>query len=303
MLGAIFWSFVGAVICTLIISGISFLINRKDTSKYGTRIAWAIVIFSIQFVVLLIAFYAKCSPQTILTVVRWWWIALVGISFINFMYWCDFEWKKVSTELKGAIVVATVSGVISFVSLFTPVQNLIYAHDMKDVDVAYAISSDEVLAKVELKIDNAYFKEKYYFEEPEMRQVGGKNIAVYPIKKLDGGSNDPEYIPGYAIQEEGELPKIVSKRIYFDTSYYTKKDALRTIRRKYPTVTLGDHKFDIDDNWNPYEVYEYRDNLFYSNGEDYGIIVLNLMDGTSEKYPVAENKIPPWVDFKTTYPR
>ena len=136
-----------------------------------------------------------------------------------------------------------------------------------------------------------------------MRQVNGKNITVYKVENKVGNLNDTEYIPGYFIQEEGEIPKLISKRIYYDTSYVNKKDALRTIRRKYPTVILGDHKFDIDDNWNPYEVFVYRESMYSSNGEDYGLIILNLKDGTSEKYPVHEGKIPSWVDFETNYPR
>ncbi len=111
------------------------------------------------------------------------------------------------------------------------------------------------------------------------------------------------YIPGYFIQEEGELPKLVQNRIYYVTSYVNGRDVLRTIRRKYPTVILGDHKFDIDDNWNPYEVYVYRESMYASNGEDYGLIILNLKDGTSQKYPISEGKIPSWVDFETNYPR
>lgn len=60
-------------------------------------------------------------------------------------------------------------------------------------------------------------------------------------------------------------------------------------------------KFDIDNEYNPYEVFAYREKIFSSNGKDYGIVTLNLMDGTVNKY--TENKIPSWVDFKTTYPR
>ena len=174
---------------------------------------------------------------------------------------------------------------------------------MSNTDVSYAVSSDEILAKVELKINNSDWRDKYDVDSPEMRQVKGENIAVYHIKdKLaQSAGSSTEYIPGFAIQKENELPQIVSKRIYFDTSYINKRDALRTVRRKYQTVVIGAHKFDIDDDYNPYEIFEYRENLFSTNGKDYGIIVLNLMDGTSEKYQVEE--IPDWVDFKTTYPR
>ena len=163
----------------------------------------------------------------------------------------------------------------------------------------YAITSDEVLAKLELTIDNSNnFEKKYFVDSPEMRKVNGEDIAVYRIKN---NSEQNEYIPGYFIQRSGKLPEIVNKRIYFDTSVFDKRDSLTTIRRKYPTVIIGDHKFDLDDDYNPYEIFEYREHLFSSNGKDYGIIVLNLMDGTSEKYTV--DKIPAWIDFTTTYSR
>ena len=177
---------------------------------------------------------------------------------------------------------------------------MIYAHDMSNVDVSYAVASDEVLAKMELKIDNNW-KDKYDIGTPEMRNVNGKNLAVYHIKNLNDGIDAEEYIPGFAVQEENQIPQIITKRIYFDTSYMNKKDALRTVRRNYPTIVLGEHKFDIDDEYNPYEVFAYRAKIFSSNGKDYGIVTLNLMDGTVNKY--TENKIPSWVDFKTTYPR
>lgn len=301
MLGAILWSFVGALICTVMIVGIGFVRNRKDMgeSEINTRINWAIAISIFEFFVLLIIFYFCCSPQNIVTVIRWTWIPLIIVDVGYIM----FDKKECTdTEANVTAIAAIISGIVCISSLFAPVQNLIYVRDMEDVDVTYAVSSDELLAKVELKIDNSKFAENYNIASPEMRHVDGKNIAVYHIMN-NTSDNETEYIPGYAIQEENELPKIISKRIYFDTSYGNKRDALRTVRRKYPTFIIGDHKFDIDDNWNPYEIYEYREHLFYTNGKDYGIIILNLMDGTCQKYPAAENKIPSWVDFETTYPR
>lgn len=95
----------------------------------------------------------------------------------------------------------------------------------------------------------------------------------------------------------------ITKRIYFDPSYLNKKDALRTVRRAYPTVYIGGSKFDVDDDYNPYFVYEYRENFFYSNGDDYGLIILNMQDGTINKYTASFGDIPDWIDFETTYPR
>ena len=246
--------------------------------------------------------YFSCKPLTLITVLMWMWPALIVNLIISALIFCD------SSEIYDYacyIILAVLSGIVCLASTFGIVQNLIYIHDMSNTDVTYAVTSDEILAKVELTIDNSNWRERYTVDSPEMRNVKGEDIAVYHIRDAKAETTQPntEYIPGYAIQRKGELPLIINKRIYFDTSYSNKRDALRTVRRKYPTVIIGTHKFDIDDDWNPYEVYEYRENIFSTDGKDYGLIILNLMDGTSEKYPVAENQIPSWVDFTTTYPR
>lgn len=292
-------SFIGALICT-IITGIVTAIIRRNWDDFCKRIGFIEFSFFVEFIWMTAFLYCSCKPQILLTVIMWMWPAII-VNIIVII----IEHSTYKDLIFCTILLALISGVICLSSIFGPVQNLIYVHDMESVDVTYAVSSEEILAKVELKIDNSEWKEYYSVDSPEMRQINGKNIAVYHIKStaIGSGKNTTEYIPGYAIQEGNELPKIIAKRIYFDTSYINKKDALRTIRRKYQTVIIGDHKFDIDDNWNPYEVYEYREKTYSSNGKDYGLIILNLMDGTCEKYSAAENKIPSWVDFKTTYPR
>ena len=305
MLGALILSFIGALVFAILPLGGSVILSKILNKKRNYSIGWAIFSFITNFVCLLIVLYVACIEQTPLTVVRWIWPAL-------FLKIVIFELSSLPGNLNYpyqfgiTCVLEIISCIICASTLFGPVQNMIYNHDMENVDITYAVKSDEILAKVELSIDNAsYERDRYSVESPEMRQVNGEFIAVYHIidKKADSGEGNTEYIPGYGIQKKGELPKIISKRIYFDTSYIDQKDALRTVRRKYPTVVIGDHKFDIDDEWNPYEVFEYREKKYSTTGEDYGLIILNLMDGTCEKYPVAEGKIPSWVDYTTTYPR
>lgn len=144
----------------------------------------------------------------------------------------------------------------------------------------------------------------YSIAKPEMRKVGSNDIAVYEVSNINTANNLTEYIPGYFIQKSADsLPSFIQKRYYYSTSYIGRRDALRTVRRKYPTAIIGDSKFDIDDDFNPYQIFLYRENLSHSNGSDYGIIVLNLKDGSSEMYPAAEDNTPSWVDFSSTYPR
>ncbi len=299
MLQALFFALVGALICRVAISLVVFIIYKKENLYF--RLIWEIVWLFIDFIYMGIVLYTSCIEQTIISVMRWMWpILLVEVVLLLFLICLE----GVLYDVISSFVLCVISGIFCMITLFGPVQNLTYAYDMQDVDVTFAISSDEILAKVELKIDNSINgRDKYYVRSPEMRKIDGKFIAVYHIINKDDSCNDTDYIPGYAIQEQRKLPQIVSKRIYFDTSYVNQRDALRTVRRKYPTLVIGNNKFDIDDDWNPYEVFEYRENRLFSNGKDYGLIILNLRDGTCEKYCVADNNIPDWVDFKTTYPR
>lgn len=303
MLKVLLLSFVGALVFTILTSGLNFMIAKTTKNKeylysycekVNYRIGYAISMFIANFIWMALYLYCFCNSETIITVIRWIWVSSLFGAFILFvMNMYDYEWKS-------TWVIITISIIACCSTWFSPVQTLVYVHDMENVDITYAVTSDEIIAKVELKVDSTQFTEKYYFCKPEMRKVNGEDIAVYQIK--NNGSST-EYIPGYAIMKKDEIPQIITKRIYFDTSYSNKRDALRTIRRKYSTVILGEHKFDIDDKWKPYEIYAYRENLYSSNGKDYGIIILNLMDGSCEKYSADEGKIPTWVDFKSTYPR
>lgn len=304
MLKIIPLSFIIALICAGISTVFSIIINRKDDYfELKNRIIGGIVLLLIDFGYMMIVFYCGCYSITFISAAMCIWPCLLVEAFIIFFY------NVFSVEHDDEIIsewiitgsIAIIALAIHISVIFAPAQNLTYVHDMENVDITYAIPSDEILAKIELKVDDAFHK-KYAIEEAEMRQVNGKNIAVYKVAD-NTGEGSTEYIPGYFIQEENELPKLVTKRIYYDESYMNKWDALRTIRRKYPTVILGDHKFDIDDDWNSYEVYCYREKMFSSNGDDYGIIILNLKDGKIEKYPVSEGKIPAWVDFETNIPR
>lgn len=300
MLNILLLAFVGALICTIATSGVGLIIHRNDHFYFDERLTYMIVSFIIDYIYMVLFLYITCIEQTILVIVRWVWPILIVDIFILLKIEND------EYEIKSTCVLAVVSLLICLSVNFAPAQNLVFAHDMKDIDVSYAVTSDEILANIYLKIDNSvYNRDRYKVERPEMRLVDGKYIALYHIVDAQSGLlvGNAEYIPGYAIQEKDKLPEIVPSRIYFDTSFINSRDALRTVRKKYKTEVIGNCKFDIDDDGHPYEIFEYRESLYSSNGNDYGLIILNLSDGTSERYPVAENNIPKWVDFKTTYPR
>lgn len=293
MLNILLLAFVGVLICTLATSGVGLILRRNDYVDYyrRERVGYMIASFIINFVYMVLFLYGSCIELTILAVVRWMWPILV-VDIIILLVLENDEY-----EIKSTCALAVVSVLICLSVNFAPVQNLIFAHNMKNVDISYAVTPEEILANIDLK----YGRDQYsVIERPEMRLVDGKYIAVYHIVVAEDNTR-AEYIPGYAIQEKGKLPEIVPSIIYFDTSFMYSRDALRTVRRTYKTEVIGQHKFDIDDAGNPYEVFEYRESLYSSNGHDYGLIILDLSNGNPEKYPI--NEIPEWVDFETTYPR
>lgn len=298
MLGILLLSFVGAFVCTAITEGIGLIVYRKYDNELGRRILCIIASFILDLIYMVTVFDIFRQELTVLGIARYIWpILILDCIIIRFvMKYADYGF--IST-----IILAIISLIICISGEFAPVQYLIYAHDIENVDISYAAPSSEILGKIDVKTYNNGCGRKYYVENPEIRFVNGKYIAVFHIGESILTDIHLEYIPGYAIQEEGKNPEIVPSRIYFDTSFTDDRDALRVVRRKYKTEVIGEHKFDIDDDGNPYEIFAYRENLYFSNGEDYGLIILNLNDGTSEKYPVSENQIPEWVDFETTYPR
>lgn len=300
MLSVFFYAIIVAVISTVIIAGggrIAGQGGRRTGAYYDDiQISQIIAILMVQFVEIAAGWYIFCIEQTPLGLMRWLWSTLIIPGII--ILFSDLEIEYITS----VVVLGVISLVFWASGFFAPQQNLVYIHDMENVDIAYTISSDEILAKMELKVDNSiYLREKYEIDTPEMRKVAGKDVAVYQIHDKTG-VNGTEYIPGYAIKVADKLPEFVSKRMYFDTSYVYGRDALRRIRKEYPTLIIGSHKFDIDDDWNPYEIYEYREKFYTSNGEDdYGIITIDLRDGTCQRYKA--NEVPDWVDFKTTEPK
>ncbi len=296
MLGVIGLSFVGALLFALLPTGIGFLISIIKKVRFKRDVRYEIISFVVNFLCMVLILYVSCEPQTFIIVISWMWVPLLVLSLVFDLFDDNFE----KHYIKSTFILAIITVLLFFSRFFILTQNMIFVYDISEINMPYsAISIDEI------KHNNIVAKlcedenSAYRIGDPNIRKVNGDFVYIYRI----GNNSFQNYIPGYVVYEMDEEPRFISKRINFDTSFFNSRDALRTVRREYPTVIIGEHKFDIDDDWNPYEVFVYRENLFYSNGKDYGLILLNLSDGTCEKYPVSENKIPEWVDFTSFEPK
>lgn len=284
MLQAVLWSLIGALICTGLTMMIRFLFCKKNMKEFITvpSIIWTIVYFCVDFISMMVFIYVTYVEQTVFTVIRYMWIPLlinftiVVVAKLLSNFKNDFYVKK--SFASTAILLGCSLIIFSICLIIEPVHNNLeyvhkYVHEYEE-----CVENDKKIAS-----------EFFYF--PEIRQVGEETHAVFYSSEL---SNKAPYVL--------RLKTEVIKTVYRDDSF-TIKDALKEVRRKYPTVVIGDHKFDIDDDMKPYKIFCYCEKRYSTDGKDYGLIILNLMDGTCEKYPVSENNIPTWVDFKTTYPR
>lgn len=253
-------------------------------------------VFVIEFVWVLFYLYVSCKEQNLFRLFKCMWPALIVITFMYVIFF------KRPVEAKRVLWLTGISICFSaLVSIFGATQNLVYVNDTQNMDISSTISSAEVCKKINAELGD--FEKNFKVDSSEIRVIKNKPIVVYHIRNISIIRNKIEYIPGYVILNEEKHPELVVKNIRFDKSYINDRDALRTVRRKYPTLVFGESKFDIDDNMNPYQIYCYREVFNPSSTEDceYGLVILNLVDGSSKKYNA--NNIPQWVDFKSTYPR
>ncbi len=267
-----------SLICTLIIVGVPIAIRRQADSK---SVGYAILVFLIQIIPILIsAFYLEIDDMWIRYGIQsiWFVILMMHIGFMgNFVIATIWDKKM---EMIVIIILIVIRLLLIPSNLKNLDQTLVYIHD------------------------NPY----RFLELQEIRKVKEENVLI------DEGIFDEAYFPDqivytYTIKENKY--KYAEKKIRLERRlkeldwiiYDKKKRIAKLIRKKYPTVILEDTKLDIDDNWNPYQVYAYREKLYTSNGQDYGIIVFNFKEETVEKYPASEGNAPAWVDFQSTYPR
>ena len=236
----ILWLSALCAIIGAIPSLLGLILGRKEEDTVKSRIITSVIFSILGFVWMSLFLYLSCKPLTILTVVMWSWPILLLNGIVMLIRYNMYSDDYFVLEVISLVVLLVISIIFCIAIIFAPVQNMIYVHDTENVDITYTISSDEILARLDVNVLNqgtSSVTDKYRVATPEMRKINGSDIAVYHILNYEPyGSNLSEYIPGYIVIEKEQLPKVISKRIYFDNSYLGKKDTLRTIRRKYPTL-------------------------------------------------------------------
>ena len=298
MLRLIITSGASALLYTALIDVLD-IVFFKELEVERELVIWNIILFRIRFAWTGLLMYLSCEPFTIITGIVWMWIPeLVKIPILWFGN-VDYCSTFIDCDILVSIAVGIVSVLLCIFTSFMPSQEIVNINDLADSKMVNSESVESVLDYFQETVGNEYDGPRFSVEKSGMRKVNNEDVLVYHVSD----KKSEQYIPGYVIQKDGKSPEVIQKRIYFDESFYFGKDAKRAVRKKYQTEILGKHMFDIDDEYNPYEIFLYRENLLFSDGGDYGIIVLNLNDGTSEKYSESSGEIPEWVDFKSTYPR
>lgn len=312
MLRAILISAVSALLYTAI-AAILDIVFLKDFKVKASWVARHVIRFAVRFIWLVIFMYLSCKPFTIVTALTWMWSAEIFMFFMIVMAaFFEISVERAEDESKDKsedksenfdfavyTIMATISVVVCIFGCFAPTQEIVNVNNIAESKMVGSESVSSVLQQFKNTVSNKYNSSRFSVENSGMRRINDEDVLVYHVSS----KSSEQYIPGYVIQKEGKSLEVIQKRIYFDESFCFGKDAKRAVRKKYQTEILGKHMFDIDDEYNPYEIFLYRENLLFSDGGDYGIIVLNLNDGTSEKYSESSGEIPEWVDFKSTYPR
>lgn len=113
-------------------------------------------------------------------------------------------------------------------------------------------------------------------------------------------SNKDKGIPGYVMVDpvnvtEARYIEFEKPMKYADSAFFG-EDLTRALRMKYPTKIFGSVTFELDDNGNPFYIVScMRPKVLLFGALDvYEVIIFNPIDGSSEKYALAET--PSWVD-------
>jgi|GEM_PF-7107055 len=309
MLNIVLLSLLGAFICFIVSNSYVLLRASKGERKEKLKenLLYTTIIFFVDIVLIAVLFYVCSFTQTIVSLIINMWSILLFNVLINFFrrVFTDID-IDIGTDMDINInynfhtnCILCVISLILLLSgkIITPAQNFIYTYNEDDIEVAYIVSSGELMAKTSLNLE----RYSLVILKPEIRKVKEEFVAIYKIERRESFRGKVEYIPGYGIQYSGESIQFVTKRSYFDTSLYNSRDTKRMIRRNYPTVILLDSKFDIDDELNPFQIYLYRENLYYAKEGSYGVITIDLQNGSIQKY--SNDEIPIWVDFISSIPK
>lgn len=102
------------------------------------------------------------------------------------------------------------------------------------------------------------------------------------------------YITVNSVTGEANLTRLNKGMKYVPSAIFN-EDLYRKLRFEYPTEIFGNIEFEIDEEGNPYWVAQTITYKGVGMRPDVsGVVVLNPIDGTSEKYDV--NNIPTWID-------
>ena len=302
-------SAVSSLLCTAIVDILEILF----WDEFEIRLQWIaknIAYFIIRFIWTSLFMYLSCKPFTMTIALIWMWVPETLICFTIVFRWImyiydydscyDYDYDYLIVHGVIELVFFGIWILSYFFSSFIITQEIVSVHDViLDQEMSNSESTDKVLEQFEYAIGNDSSKLKFSVEKSGVRVINNKKVLVYHVSSED----NEKYISGFIVQVDGKTPIIIPKKIYYDKSLKFGKDALRTVRKKYQTEIIGEHMFAVDEEYNSYEIFVYRENLFFSNGNDYGIIILNLNDGTSEKYSESTGEVPKWVDFESTYPK
>ena len=262
-------------------------------------IEFAIISFFVHLSWIFVFLYISCKPYTLLVAYNWMWPALIIDSWIyNLIFWNARRYTNYIWFYRSSAFLAFLMIIMCVFSELTPRPKLVDINRNLDINTRSVVSSEELIEKFSfINPDNENIA--YTIVSPQILWINKDEVMVYQIES-NFSSNS---IPGFIIQKENNEPVFIQKRICFDVSLSWNSDAKRAIRMKYPTIVIGEHRFDIDDNYVPYEIFSYKEDAFLLGNQDYGVIALNLTDGTIEMYSATKDELPDWIDFKAIYPR
>lgn len=142
-----------------------------------------------------------------------------------------------------------------------------------------------------------------YSVSDEYTQINYNNeiIRVTPLEYADfikWFSNRSEGVKGYvtvnSVTGEANLVKLDKGMKYVESAHFNEKLS-RKLRFSYPTEIMGDAKFEIDNDGNPYYIVPtYSYTAIGLKTKISGVIIFNPIDGSSKKYKLSD--VPSWVD-------
>lgn len=155
---------------------------------------------------------------------------------------------------------------------------------------------DRVMGQMSELVSQFYVSNQY-------TQINFNNdiIRVTPLEYADiikWFTNRTDGVTGYitvnSVNGEAELKKLDKGMKYMPSAFFN-ENLYRVLRFKYPTTNLGEAKFEIDNEGNPFWIvptYSYTGVNLKTRVT--GTIILNPVTGDSTKYDIED--VPSWVD-------